>query len=260
MTWKRPFACVGFCAFTVLTLCSFPSDAQTPDVKEQPPMYSYVADWQIPRPHWADMQKSNAVDTPILEKALADGTIVGFGNDESLVHQQDGATHDNWWSAMSIAGLINVLNQFYASGNTTSDALTSATKHWDSIVVSRYYHWHSGPCMSCYTRVAFYKLKPGAPSDAVESLSKHLVAPLLESLLADGTIAEYEIDTEAIHTQDPGGFSIVYVATKPEGLDKVLAKLQESLKAQPLAGSAFGSMTDMQAHRDELLRSDLKYK
>jgi hypothetical protein len=36
-------------------------------------------------------------------KALADGTIVGYGNDEDLVHQAYGETHDNWWSAMSMA-------------------------------------------------------------------------------------------------------------------------------------------------------------
>ena len=48
------------------------------ELKEKPPMYSYVAFWNIPRAQWADMEKSNAADQKILEKALADGTIVGF--------------------------------------------------------------------------------------------------------------------------------------------------------------------------------------
>jgi hypothetical protein len=30
-----------------------------------------------------------------------------------LIHQPDGATHDEWWSAMSMAGLLNVLDQYY---------------------------------------------------------------------------------------------------------------------------------------------------
>ena len=49
-----------------------------------------------------------------------------------------------------------------------------------------------------------YKLKPDAPENAVESLSKSFIVPLLEKLLADGAIVEYEIDTEAIHTEGSG--------------------------------------------------------
>ena len=123
----------GICGLAMLTLCAIPSGAQMSEVKEKPPMYSYVADWQIPRAHWADMASANSADKAILDKAMADGTIVGYGNDEVLVHQPDGATHDNWWSAMSMAGLIKVLDQLMASGTSASPALESATKHWDSI-------------------------------------------------------------------------------------------------------------------------------
>ena len=250
----------GLCGLASLTLCAIPSVAQMSPVKEKPPMYTYVADWQIPRAHWADMASGNSADKPILDKALADGTIVGYGNDEALVHQSDGETHDDWWSAMSLAGLMKVLDQFMASGNSTSPALNSATKHWDSIDVSRYYNWHSGSYKGGYTRIADYKLKVDAPDDALDTLSKNLVAPLLEKMLADGTISEYEIDTAAIHTEAPGTFSIIYIAPSPEGLDKVEAAIVEMMKNQPLSGPAFGSMTDWNAHRDELIRGDGIYK
>jgi hypothetical protein len=230
------------------------------EVKEKPPMYSYVANWQIPRAQWAEMAKGNAADKTILDKALADGTIVGYGNDENLVHRPDGETHDNWWSAMSMAGLVKVLDQFYASGNTVSPALDSATKHWDSILVSRYYNWHSGSWNKGYGHVSSYKLKADAPDDAIDTLSKNLVVPLLEKMLADGTIREYEIDTEAIHTEAPGAFWIVYVASSPEGLDTVTAAVGDSLKTHPFAGPAFSSMTDSSAHRDELVEGDGVYK
>ena len=91
-------------------------------------------------------------------------------------------------------------------------------------------------------------------------LSRNLVVPLLEKMLADGTIREYEIDTEAIHTDAPGTFWIVYVATAPEGLDTVNAAIVDTLKAQPLSGPAFGSMTDFSAHRDELVEGSGVYK
>src|SRR5690348_5411797 len=111
-----------------------------------------------------------------------------------------------------------------------------------------------------YGHVSYYKLKADAPDDAVDSLSKHLVVPLLEKMLASGAIREYEIDVESVHTTDPNAFWIVFVASSPEGLDQVEAGIREALKAQPLAGPAFGSMTESSVHRDELLRGDGVYK
>lgn len=251
---------VVVCAIAVAAICAAPAFAQSSEVKEKPPMYSYVGNWAIPRAQWADMEKNNAAEEKVLSKALAAGTIVAYGNDVNLVHEADGGTHDGWWSAMSMAGVINVLEQFYQNGNATTPVLASATKHWDDIYVSRYYNWHSGSFKNGYTYVASYKLKADAPNDAVETLSKNLIVPLLEKELADGTIHEYEIDTEAIHSDAPGTFIIVYIASSPEALDKVSEARREALKASPLASPAFGSMTDFSAHRDYLARTNATYK
>jgi hypothetical protein len=230
------------------------------DVKEKPPMYSYISNWALPRAQWAEIEKSNASSEKIVSKALADGTLVGYGSDETLVHQLDGATHDNFWSSMSQAGLIKVLEQFYQSGTATNPVLASATKHWDSIYASRYYNWHPGSFKNAYTYVASYQLKADAPNDALDTLSKNIVVPLLEKQLAEGNIHEYEIDTEVIHTHPLGLFLIVYVASSPEALDRVNDARREALKASPLASPAFGSMVDFPGHRDELLRTSATYK
>jgi len=206
------------------------------------------------------MEKGNEANQKTLDQALADGTIVGYGNDETLVHEADGGTHDSWWSAKSMAGLIHVLEQFYANNSATSPVLASATKHWDEIYVSRYYNWHPGSWKNSYTQVAIYRLKPDAPNNALDMLSSHLIAPLMEKMLADGAIHEYEIDAQAIHTQAPGMFLIIYLAANPEGLDKVTAAIQDTLKSHPLDGPAFGSMVDFTAHRDVLLRTSASYK
>jgi hypothetical protein len=77
-------------------------------VKEKPPLYRYVSYWTFPRAHWADVDKENATgNQKILAPALADGTLVGYGDDENQVHSAEGFTHDNWWQANSIAGLMN---------------------------------------------------------------------------------------------------------------------------------------------------------
>ena len=108
--------------------------------------------------------------------------------------------------------------------------------------------------------MATYKLKPEAPNHAVEMLSKNVFVPSFEKLLADGAIVEYEIDTEAIHTDNPGIFAAVYIAANAEGLDKANAALQALTKANPLVGPAIGSMVDFSAHRDELARTNAMYK
>jgi hypothetical protein len=206
------------------------------------------------------MEKQDAADQKVLDKALAEGTIVGYGNDLNLVHQPDGATHDDWWSAMSMGAMLSVLDKFYKSGSATAPVMASATRHWDAIYVSRFYNWHPGSYKGAYTRVAEYKLRPDAPENAVEMLSRHLFVPLMEKLLADGTIIEYEIDTEAIHTDDPGNFFVVFITPTADGLDKFNAALREAHRMDPLSGPALEALVDLTPHRDSLNSSMVTYK
>jgi hypothetical protein len=247
------------CALAMMAASALPAQAQD-EPKEKPPMYSYVGFWNIPRAQWADMEKNNALDQKTLDKAVADGAIVGYGSDLNLVHTVDGMTHDDWWSAMSMAAVLNVLDKFYKSGTPTSPVLASATKHSDGIFVSRHYNWRPGSYKNAYTRVGMYKLKPDAPEHAIETLSQSFIVPLLEKLLADGSIVEYEIDTEAIHTETPGTFWIAVIAPTADGLDKLNAALTSASKASPLNGAAFESMVDSAAHRDSLSSSTVTYK
>ena len=244
---------------TLAVMVTVPALAQGGPM-EKPPMYSYVGNWTIPRAQWADMEKNDAADQAILAKALADGTLVGYGSDMNLVHQVDGPTHDSWWSAMSMAGILSVLDRFYKSGSATAPVMANATRHWDEIAVSKYYNWKPGSFKGAYTRVAQYKLKADAPDDAVDTLSKNLIVPLMEKLLASGTVLEYEVDTEAVHTMDPGTFWIVFITPNADGMDKFDAALRDAMKMNPLGGSAFGSMVDFSAHRDYLSSSTVTYK
>jgi hypothetical protein len=252
---------VGVVALAALGAVAAPARAQMAEVKEKPRLYTYVSNWVFPRARWGDVDKDNAGSTQkILAPALADGTIVGFGDDETLVHTVDGGTHDNWWQATSMAGLMKVLDAFYKSGSTSNGLILSATKHWDDVYVSRFYNWHAGSWKGAYGHGSSYKLKPDAPNDAVETLSKSLFVPLLEKLLADGAIVEYEIDEQTIHTESPDRFVIYYLAPNAEGLDKVNAAVGEAVRTNALAGPAFGAMVDFTPHRDELVRASATYK
>ena len=251
---------VGSCALLMAAAFAMPSNAQTAEVKPKPPMLSYIANWQIPRANWAEMEKSAAARKEVMDKAMADGTIVGYGDDLNLVHTPDNETHDTWWSAMSMAGLVKVLDQLMAGEVSGTPNAANPTKHWDEVYVSRYYNWKSGAYHAGYVHVAVYKFKADAPDDALDLLSQHMVVPVLEKLLADGTIVEYEIDTQAIHTSAPGTFLIIYVTPTPEGLDTVNAAVRANSKEHPLGIDAFGSFTDDSGHRDELLKGNGVFK
>jgi len=259
---RKGLLCVfaGFCSLLVLTARVATAGAQMPEVKPKPAMYSYVANWQFPRSSFADVEKQAAGGNPALAKAYDDGTIVGYGHDKNLVHTLEGDTHDTWWSAMSIAGLVKALNAVSATDMPNSSTMASANKHWDEILESHYYNWKPGAYTDSYVEVLTYKLKADAPNEAVAMLSEHLIVPSMEKLLADGTITEYEIDEPAIHTSAPGMFFVVYVAPKPEGIDAVQAAIVAAGKAHVLGIEAFTAIVDFTGHRDELMKGSGTFK
>lgn len=252
----------NFAAIAVLGLIAslaLPALAQN-EVKEKPRMYTYVALWQLPRAQWGEWAKSEAADASILQGAMANGTLVSYGDDTNLVHQPDAPTHDDWFQSMSMAGLMNTLDQFYKSGRAATPMQESATKHWDNIYVSRYYNWHPGSVKDGYSYGSSYKLKEDAPDDAIDILAKNAIVPIMEKMLSAGVISEYEIDTEAVHTDAPGTFWIFWIGSNADALDKTNANLRDALKANPLIGPAFDSMVDFKPHRDYLTRTNATYK
>jgi len=250
------FGLLSTCALAAAT----PAGAQTTEVKEKPPLYTYVGSFALPRAKWADMEKQGAADVKIFDKALSSGQLVGYGMDTELVHTNDGYTHDSFWSSMSLAGVLGVLEDLEKSGPGGGSALASATKHDDSLLVSRYYNWKATSFKGAYSHVAAYTLKENAPDNALDVLSKSFGVPLFEKLLADGTILEYEIDEEQIHTVAPGRFWVVYVCKTADGLDKVNTALNGAFGASPFIGPALNTMVQPADHRDYLSRTDGAYK
>jgi hypothetical protein len=112
-------------AGAVLGVWAIPAGAQTAGASEKPRLYTYAAFWTIPRARWDDMAKATTANQKIFDAAVANGTIVGYGNDETLVHHVEGPTHDNWWAAT----------------------------------------WHSGSLKGAYVHGASYKLKADAPNN-----------------------------------------------------------------------------------------------
>jgi hypothetical protein len=238
--------------------------AQTVEVKKKPPLYTYVSYWEFPRAHWREVDKDNATgNQKLLAPALADGTLVGYGDDANQVHYSaEGFTHNNWWQANSVAGLMKVLEAFRKGGGSSSPLLVSSTKHWDQMFISRFYNWKAGSWKDAYGYTGTYKLKPDAPDpdDAVQTLSSFYV-PVFEKLLADGTIVEYEIARETLHSTDARTqIRFSFVMPSAEGLDKWRAVLLAALSENSLIGPAFGSMMVSFAPQSDYVRVNAPYK
>ncbi len=237
---------------TIAALWASPIWAQS-DEKEKPAVYTYVAEWATPRGDWPALEKDNAAMKQVMDKLMADGTIVGYGWFKSLVHHEGQPTHGDWWSATSMAGLMKALAAISgdAGGPPETGKAEANSKHWDYVLVSHQYNGHPGTYENAYLRVATFKEKDGE-GETLRRTIKSYIVPMLEKLLADGSIQSYSIDWEAVHTDPVGLFDIVIVTKGADGLDKFDAALEAAGKANPTGGPAFASAVDYSAHRDSL--------
>jgi hypothetical protein len=247
-------ATLGACALLFVSASVL---AQSEDGKK-PPMYTYYSTWTFPRAKWGDVEKQGRNKT--IDQAFAAGKLIGYGSDETVVHSDDGQTHDSWFSAMSIRGLLNTLSDLMQGGTTKTNLFDSATKHSDMLLVSRYYNWKAGNYAGAYTRSATYKVKDSAPDDAIDTIAKNCMVPFLEKELAAGKIIEYELDEQALHTDSPAVFYLDWTTPTADGQDQVLKDLNESHKSTPLCGPTIESWLNYEVHRDLFVRGEVVYK
>jgi hypothetical protein len=242
---------VVMCALAMAAILANPVKAQS-DEKEKPPMYTYVAEWGIQRGDWQVYEKANAAIKQIMDKLVADGTIVEYGWYRNLVHHEGEPTHGEWWTANSYANLFKAISALTsAADNPDLAKILASSRHSDIILVSRRYNSRSGKFDNTYLLGAGYKEKEGR-SETMEVVIRSYIIPILEKLLSDGAINGYSIDREAVHTDDPAYVWIVIACNGAEGLDKFHPALDAPRIANPTGGPAFGSAEDYSAHRDFL--------
>ena len=240
-------------AFVVAMLMASTLWAQTPST-EKAARYTYVSEWAVPRAMWGDYQKTQAGEDEAMKKLVADGTLISYGSFSILNHQEGLPTHGTWFSASSVANLMKVLEGLRSAPDSTGPVL-SASKHWDYILESKNYNAHSGSFKNGYLRVGHWKYKAGA-SDPDGKILKATMVAMLEKLLADGALHSYQIDEEAVHSEDPGAFYVAIVANGGEGIDKFNAAIDENEKKNPAGWAGFGSLLSEEGHRDFLAHVD----
>jgi len=71
-------------AFALLLLAPLVALAQQ---QEEPPTFTFVSEWAVPRAQWADwIAYTDKNLKPIFDKLLADGTIISWGTYVTIVH------------------------------------------------------------------------------------------------------------------------------------------------------------------------------
>lgn len=224
---------------------------KTAVAQESQDYYTYVSEWAVPRAQWAAFDKQQESDNSTLNKLVADGTLVDWGDLDTRVHQLDGYTHANWMTATSRENLLKALEQQWSTA--TNSSYVASTKHQDLFLHTIAHGGKTASASAGYLRVAFYQARPGDEGDFQELLMKK-IKPMLDSSIADGTLTMYNIDVEDIHTGPPGTFNLAMLFPDGAAMDKFYTALGESMKSDPSMGRLVTSLTIPEAHRDDLAR------
>ena len=218
--------------------------------QQETSLYTYVAFWGVPRAQWGDIEKAYASSHPVLEKLVADGTLVSWGTAAAVVHDSGGMTHNNWLQATSMAGILKALD---ALQQTAQNPAFSDAKHFDFFMHTISHGGKTASLNSGYLVVFMWLVKPGE-SGAFEGIFKRYYKPMLDDGIAKGSVTMYNFDEQQIHTDTPGWHYIAVVVPDAAGVDKLYAGIQSTIEANPAIGPAFGTLVDFAAHRDMLAR------
>jgi hypothetical protein len=80
------------------------------------------------------------------------------------------------------------------------------------------------------------------------------IIPVMEKLVADGSIVSYSVSSEDYHTEKPGLTSMIFTTADASGLDKADDALEAALGKDRALGPAVAALTDGEDHRDYLSR------
>jgi hypothetical protein len=213
--------------------------------------YTYVSEWAVPRSQWAAFEKERDQSNSLMQRLVADGTLIAWGSDADYVHTEDGYTHEDWFISNSRAGILKALEA--ARSTATGPAFSAVTKHKDYFLRTLAHGGKTSSGATGYLRVASYQTKPGEGTAFVDHFKKY-IQPRLDEEVADGTILMYNFDTEEIHTDAPGGYNLAIVYPNGETIDKAYARLDAASKENPAVGQVIATLTVGEAHRDILCK------
>jgi hypothetical protein len=221
----------------VLGALTMPSRAAAQQPPQQPPgqlVFTYVTQWNVPRAQWADMGKVFADLKPTVNRLVDDGTLTGYGFFENLVRTENSGTHGVWIEAGSISGILQALAALQPK-TTASPVLVNAKEH-DEFLRSTTNGSKSGTFQNGYLWVASFPMKQGHAADW-NNVFGRVVKPVLDQLLADGTLAGYRYEGTLIHHSEGSWSTYAYFGLSSDASDHVETAMRAALGANLGSGA-----------------------
>lgn len=226
-----------------------------------------------------------SVGAPVRDKLMADGVIMAWGVETSILRMPGDTTHAIWYTVADYAGVekvetalraqITKLTEEAAKAGTTKKGAAPAAGPMARMAeiadLSKTHDYLTRDLIFAagstappagvlpYARYAFVKVKPGKGAEYRKTWEKYN-KPVFDKLLADGVIMAYGLSVEDIRTE--GGFThYSWFAVKDlASMDKVRAAFladrdHRSPEEQEAITHQFVSVTDVDAARTEVVRS-----
>jgi len=250
MNRKLPAALAALCtAILLAATMAAPSSARAQASASDEAVYTYVAQWAVPRSDWPQIEKFYKDAVPTLNKLVADGIIVGWGNARNWIHQEGGFTHASWITATSFANIQKGLAA--VRDGVPQPAAFAASKHADELLRSPLYGQKPGASGSGMLWVAHYRVREGQ-MDEFTQLFETQIKPLFDEQIAAGTILAYSLDFQAVHSGQPGDLAIAYLMPDAAAIDAFQAALAAYQTKHPEIGPALEATMDYGSHRDTI--------
>jgi hypothetical protein len=279
-TMKKPLL---LCLFAMLLSC-ISAIAQQSQQAMQPLTfwYGYTVN-PGKEDEFLDLVKT--VGQPVRDKLMADGVVLAWGVQSSLLRVPGHATHFIWYAVADYAGVEKVDTAMRAQisklteeanksgapakkGQKAAEApmarlaqVADLSKVHDfltrDLVIGLSSSSPSG--VLPFTRFNFFKVKPGKGNDFRKAWEKYN-KPVFDKLLADGTVLAYGLAVEEVRTEGDFTHFVWYDVKDLASFDKVRAAFladrdRRSQEEQDALTHLFVSLVDPDASRSQVGRS-----
>lgn len=242
----------GVVAVAVLAAIVIAPMALSQMAQEQPTVYTFVSQFQVPRANWAQYsENTDKTFVPIAEKMVADGTLLSYSTFETIVHTPEGYTHGAAWSSSTISGLTKVLDEVRKAGPQPGQI--AATRHEDLLMQTSMYTMGSGG-KDAYLRVVCANAKPEKPEGYAAALKKYLW-PTFEDQVKKGVASYVGVDAQYVNTSAPSLRCVVVTYPNAESMDKWVTAVNATLGKMSAADrDAFYGSQVTDSRRDFMAR------
>ena len=217
-------------------------------------VYTYVADYGLPRSVWSEFtERYHKTIVPLLDKLIADGTLVEYGASATVIHREGAPTHTIWWCSHTIAGTQKALAELL---KLAPPPPTPGVTHRDHLLRSVEYNMGPAGARGEYTDLDVEVVKQGKV-EQWHMLYEKYSKPVLQKALADGIISGFGVDQEYVHTEKMGTRFMWIVYPSADSIDRLNAAFAAARggakeEERRAAISAYSEVYEPGTHMDSL--------